>query len=199
MKTILVPTEQTTSRWTRRSNAALLLAREIRRLHRRFPAAAGRRRYGGDGPRRRLDHGRGQGERRRNGAARRGDVPRLHAKPRNVPQQSGRDCAARPQLQHPLLRGRGTRPRPAATTLPAATAASSTSSCWRARARNGRARRWSRSNPPVRKRTSGADRAADFAALARHQHPDRLEPLDRAGARHRVRHAAPARRARSPS
>ena len=34
----------------------------------------------------------------------------------------------------------------------------------------------------VRKRTSGADRAADLARFARHAHPDRLEPLDRAGA-----------------
>ena len=51
---------------------------EIRQLHRGLSAAPGRRRSGGHGPRQRADHGGGEGERRRDGAAGGGHVPRVH-------------------------------------------------------------------------------------------------------------------------
>ena len=66
-------------------------------------------------------------------------VSRLHGAA-----QAYRNAATK---RRPRCHGRGSPPRRAATTSSAATAACSTSSSWRGRATNGRARPWSRSNP----------------------------------------------------
>ena len=185
MKSILVPTEHSAEHGGGLGHGTVAGAK-IRQLHRRLPAAAGGRRHGGDGPRHRPDHGRDQGKRRRHGAPGRGPVPLfmerhdVHAAPTRSRGGAVMVVAAR-GAERPRLR-RQLRPRVRHYRAGAAGRRMAEPVHGHARIR------------AVRKRTPGADRAAEFAADARHQHPDRLELPHRAGARHGIRHAAAAPR-----
>ena len=165
-------------------DTALLLARKFDSLHRGLSAAPGGRRSGRHGSRQRADHGGGQGKRRRNGAAGGGAVPHVHERPSRAARTgegpaslswtwlkdapSGHDFVGsygRVFDMIVLARPGDEWQSPSMITLESAL---------------------------VRKRPAGADRAADLAALARHQHAGRLEQQHRAGAHHGGRHAASA-------
>jgi hypothetical protein len=83
MKTILVPIEydaEQNAPMISALDAALLLAQKVRKLHRGLCARPAVADMVAMDPGRRFDHGRGQGERRGNGAAGRKPVPLIHGK-----------------------------------------------------------------------------------------------------------------------